>query len=342
MRISDHHLARLSSICKIKQDGWGTTGKILSEQEMIQLYSDVDGLLVEHEPITENLIRNFPNLKLIGCARGNPVNVDIPAATRRKIPVLNAPGRNANASAEFTIGLILSEARHIARGYHALKSGRYTSEQSPNSLSAGPDVVWNLSGKSSYKDFQGAELRGSSIGILGLGNVGLRVAQLAQAFGMIVFAYSPGFSEQKASAMGVSLVPLDQLLSSCDFVTIHCAVNDQSKSLLGKRELSLMKPTAYLINASRAVIIDQEALIEVLTAHRIAGAALDVFWYEPLSAYHPLLQLDNVTLTPHLAGAAHSVIPNHSELIVDGVIHWMHGQQPAHIRNPEVLGSFLI
>jgi D-3-phosphoglycerate dehydrogenase / 2-oxoglutarate reductase len=337
MRISDDQLARLSSRCQIFQGGWGMTGNLLSPEEWSRHYLDMDILLVEHEIISAGLIHSASNLKLIGCARSNPMNIDIAAAVERSIPVLHAPGRNANASAEFTMGLILSEARHIARGFHALKSGLYTEKPVGDDVVSGPDVIWNLDGKSPYKDFQGEELSDCKLGIIGLGNVGSRVARLAQAFGMQVFAYSPDLDAQTAHTPGVSLLTLDELLATCDFITIHCAVNEDSRGMLGKRELSLLKPRAYLINTARAIIIDQEALIEVLQEHRIAGAALDVFWYEPLHADHPLLQLDNVTLTPHLAGATSSVIERHSRLIVDGVLDWLDGKRPENVINPEVL-----
>jgi D-3-phosphoglycerate dehydrogenase / 2-oxoglutarate reductase len=337
MRISSDQLARLGSRCQIYRDGWGMTGNCLSPEELSRRYLDMDILLVEHEIISSNLIRIAANLKLIGCARSNPVNIDIAAAVERSIPVLHAPGRNANASAEFTMGLILSEARHIARGFHALKSGQYTEKPVQGDVVSGPDVIWNLDGKSPYKDFQGVELSDRRLGIIGLGNVGSRVARLAHAFGMHVFAYSPDMDAQVAQSLGVSLLTLDELLATCDFITIHSAVNKISSGMLGRRELSLLKPNAYLINTARAIIIDQEALIEVLQEKRIAGAALDVFWYEPLPADHPLLRLDNVTLTPHLAGATGSVIAQHSRLIVDGVIDWLDGKRPEHVINPEVL-----
>ena len=197
-------------------------------------------------------------------------------------------------------------------------------------------MTWKLDGESPFKDFRGVELAGRCLGIIGLGRIGSRVAQLAQAFNMRVLAYSPYTSPIEADALNVQLVDLDALLQQADFISVHARVTNETWGMLGERELNLMKPSAYLISVSRAAVIDQAALIKALEQRRIAGAALDVFWFEPLPANHPLLALDNVTLTPHLAGATGEVQERHSQIIVDDVIAWLDGRRPTHLANPEV------
>jgi len=234
--------------------------------------------------------------------------------------------------------LMLAEAHRIARAHHALRSGRYLGAPATEFHSADPgcDVVWKLDGESPFKDFQGVELAGHCLGIIGLGRIGSRVAQLAGAFNMRLLAYSPYTSPTVADQLNVQLVDLETLLQQADFISVHARVTDETRGMLGEREINLMKPGAYLISVSRAALIDQAALIKALQQQRIAGAALDVFWFEPLPANHPLLSLENVTLTPHLAGATGEVQERHSQIIVDDVIAWLDGRRPANLANPDV------
>ncbi|MBN1148265.1 MAG: 2-hydroxyacid dehydrogenase [Anaerolineales bacterium] len=334
-------IERLESLCRVQRGGWGVTGVRLTPEELVEAASEAEILLISYEAAPARVIEALPALRLIGCTRSAPVNIDIAAATARRIPVLHAPGRNAQTAAEFTLGLMLAEAHCIARGHHALFTGRYLGAEAQDFSRAdrSADITWNLDGESPFKDFQGAELVGRTLGVIGLGKIGSRVAQLARAFDMRVLAYSPYSTAGQAAALGVELAPLNELLRQADFVSIHARVTAETRGLLGRDELGLMKPGAYLINISRAALIDQAALIDALEQRRIAGAALDVFWYEPLPANHPLLRLDNVTLTPHLAGATRDVQERHSKMIVDDVLAWLDGRRPAHVANPEVWGG---
>lgn len=339
--LSAAQLDRLSQRCRVKQSGWGHTGVRLTPDEMVQAAAETEILLVGYEPLPGHVIRALPRLKLIGCTRSTPVNINIAAATERRIPVLYTPGRNTQTAAEFTLGLMLAEAHRITHAHHALRLGKYLDRPSTNFSAAdrSGDVTWNLDGKSPFKDFQGVELAGRNLGIIGLGRIGSRVAQLAHAFGMKVISYSPYTSSIKDEAIRVQLVDLDALLRQADFISIHAHVTDETWRMLGERELNLMKSSAYLINISRAAVIDQAALIKALQEKRIAGAALDVFWFEPMPANHPLLTLENVTITPHLAGATEDVKERHSQMIVNDVFNWLDGRRPNHIANPEIWGS---
>jgi len=336
--LSAGQLDRLARRCQVRQGGWGYTGTRLTSEELAQAAADVEILLIGYESLTGRVIESLPRLKLIGCTRSTPVNIDLVAATALRIPVLYTPDRNTQTAAEFTLGLMLAEAHGIARAHHALRSGRYLGAPATEFSAADRacDVIWKLDGDSPFKDFRGVELAGRILGIIGMGRIGSRVAQLAQALDMRVLAYSPYTSPTLANELNVQLVDLEALLQQADFISVHARVTNETWGMLGERELNLMKPSAYLISVSRAAVINQAALIKALEQRRIAGAALDVFWFEPLPANHPLLALDNVTLTPHLAGATGEVQERHSQIIVDDVIAWLDGRRPTHLANPEV------
>jgi D-3-phosphoglycerate dehydrogenase len=212
--------------------------------------------------------------------RGGTENVDVPWATSRGIGVLNTPGRNARAVAECTLGLILSEIRNIARSHAALKAGQWRRDY-PNHMAI-------------------PELNEKTVGLIGYGEVGRLVARYLAAFGSRIVAYDP---YAKGDPRPAELVDLPTLLRQSDVVSLHARLSDASRGLMGAREFALMKPSAVLVNTARSGLIDEQALVEALAQRRIMGAALDVFDVEPLPADHPLLALDNVTITPHLAGS---------------------------------------
>jgi D-3-phosphoglycerate dehydrogenase len=336
--LSASQLERLKGRCQVSLGGWGASGIRLTPEELVEAAAGYEILLVGYESLPGWAIDSLPKVQLIGCTRSTPINVDLEAASRRDIPVLHTPGRNTQNAAEFTLGLMLSAAHLIGQGHHALRSGHYLGEPAAEFISAdhAEDVTWKLDGESPFKDLQGIELGDKRLGIIGLGRIGSRVAQLAQAFGMRVIAYSPYTAQAEAEDLNVELVDLDSLLRQADFISIHARVTPETLGMLGEREFGLMKPGAYLMVVSRAAIVDQAALIKTLQERRIAGAALDVYWYEPLPANHPLLSMDNVTLTPHLAGASQEVRERHSQIIVDDVIAWLDGRRPEHLANPQV------
>lgn len=334
--ISDTQLERLRSRCEVRLAGWGQTGNRLSEGELVALSQSTQLLIVGYEQVSARVIAANPDLGLIACGRGNPVNVDVAAAAARGIPVIYTPGRNALAAAEFTLGLMINAARNITRGDRALRAGRYVGLEREEFAGADPsaDITWNLDGDSPYKELCGIELNGRTLGLIGLGHVAEDVARLARAFGMRVVAHSFGNDLSRAAEMHIELTGLDDLLAQSDFISVHCRVSPQSRGLLGHDAFAAMKPSAYLINTARAAVIDQTALLDALREQRIAGAALDVFWYEPLPANHPLLSMENVILTPHLGGASEEVAERHSRMIVDDVFAWLDGKKPRHLFPP--------
>lgn len=239
-------------------------------------------LIVRSETrVTADLMARAPWLRVIARAGTGVDTIDVHAATRRGVAVMNAPGANTVSAAEHAMGLLLGLARHIPWAADAMRRGE-----------------WDR------KRFEGTELRGKTMGVVGLGRIGGHVARLARAFGMTVVGHDPFVPGERAAELGVArLLPLDQLLGAADVVTLHLALTEQTRHLINAERLRLMKPTALLINTARGELVDEAALAEAVKAKRIGGAAIDVFGVEPLPADSPLRGLDRVILTPHLAAS---------------------------------------
>ena len=267
-------------------------------------------LVVQFAPVSRWLIEAASSLKLIGVLRGGVENIDVAAATARGIAVLNTPGRNARAVAECTIGLILAEVRNIARSHALLVQGKWQ-RSFPNS-----DAI--------------PELCGKTVGLVGYGAVGRLVAGYLHAFGSRILAYDPYFRGDPAPA---EMTDLESLLRQSDVVSIHARLTPESHHLIGRRQLALMKPTAELVNTARSGLVDEQALIDALRRRQIMGAALDVFDVEPLPADSPLLKLDNVTITPHLAGSTFDSFLNSPRMMAEHLRRLLMGEGPLPIVN---------
>jgi D-3-phosphoglycerate dehydrogenase len=299
--------------------GWGQTHHLLAEDELVALIPDVALLVVEVEKVTEKVIAAAHRLEIIAACRARPVNVDVAAATARRIPVLSTPARNADSVADFALGLVLAVGRNICRADRYLRRhGWYVGNEIP------------------YFHFRGPELADRTLGLVGCGNIGRKLAGRAQALGMQVLAYDPYLARDDLADLG-RLVSLGEVLAQADFLSLHVPITDETDGMIGMAEIAQMKPTAYLINTARAAVVDETALYKALQQHQIAGAALDVFWQEPLPADSPWLELDNVLLTPHLAGAADYVKVHHSAMVIEDVRTLLDGGCPARLVNPEVL-----
>lgn len=241
----------------------------------------VDAVISRKGKITrEQMERNGGRLKIIARTGVgvDPSRVDLEAAKDNKIWVTNQPGSNAVSVAELVFGQMIALVRHTHAADRAVKND----------------------GWSEYLKFIGTELAGKTLGIVGLGNIGMRVALRARAFEMDVQVTDPYIPESHVASIGGRWVDLEELLAASDFVTIHCPLNRETRGMIGRNELALMKRSAYLINAARGGIIDEDDLVAVLREKKIAGAALDVIANEPPAKNHPLIQLDNVIWTPHL------------------------------------------
>jgi len=324
---------------EIRIRGLPQISRVLEPEELIREIHNIDVVIVEFEEITEEVLARSKYLKLIASVRAGPQrNIDIGAATRRGIPVLNSPGRSSDVVADFTIGILLAVTRNIAKGHYLVKTHQLTEENPQRPGFAPGDIVWvtNEWEHFPYLELKGGGLTGKTLGILGLGAIGKEVARRAAAFKMKVIAHDPYVSRKEAEKINVRLVDKDILFREADFVSVHVKVTPETAGLVGKRELGLMKPTAFFINTARGAIVDQKTLYRMLKEKRIAGAALDVFENEPLKPDDPFLGLDNVVLTPHIAGACYDNYKKASSIVTRGIEDYLRRKRPQYIVNPDV------
>ena len=246
-------------------------------------------------------------------------NINIQMATRRKIPVGNTPGVLTETTADFTWALLMAIARRVPEGDREVHQGIWRPW--------GPNVL------------TGQDVFGSSLGIVGFGRIGQAVARRAIGFQMKVRYFDVQRYPELETELNVQYASLSTLLSQSDFVTLHINLNPSSHHLIGREELGIMKPTAYLINTARGGIVDSEALYDALKFRQIAGAAIDVFETEPIPAHHPILELDNLIITPHIASASKQTRARMAMIAVNNVIAGINGEHLPHCVNPEVYQS---
>jgi len=297
-------------------------GRSLADAELEVELAQAAALVCELDTLDERTLALAPELRLVVSCRANPVNVDLAACTRRGVLVATTPARNAEVTADLAFALLLDTVRGTGRAERWLRAGNW----SPQDTFA------------PYRQFRGIALSGRTLGLLGGGAIGRRVLGRALGFGMHVLVYDP-YLEPGDLGEDAELVSLDELLRRSDAVSVHVPLNEATKGLIGARELSLLRPDAYLINCARAAVIDEAALVAALAAGRLAGAGLDVFWTEPIPADHPLLALNNVTLTPHIGGASDDVIVEQTRIAERALRAWSAGRAPEALANPEVLGA---
>jgi phosphoglycerate dehydrogenase-like enzyme len=263
----------------------------------------------ERTKFTASLLKALPNLEYISQTGNHVYHVDMDTATEQGIVVSLAPG--GNSTTELAFGLMLAIMRRLPQSDRAMRRGEW------------PLVL-------------GYVLKGKTLGILGLGKIGTEVAAIGRAFGMKVIAWGPTLTAERAAKSEVTFMPLDEVLKTADVVSVHLALSDQSRILLNEARLRLMKKSAYLVNTARGAIIDETALVKVLKENAIAGAALDVFVEEPLPKDHPLLELDNVVLAPHLGWPTDSGFEGFAENAVTNILDYMDGKLTRAL-NPEAL-----
>ena len=275
----------------------------LKPEELISIIGDYEGLVVRSQTqVTAEVIEAGKQLQVIGRAGVGVDNIDVEAATRQGIVVVNAPTGNTTSAAEHAIALMFALARQIPQANALLKSG-----------------VWRRS------DFMGTEVRDKTLGIIGLGNVGSEVTRRAQGLEMRVIAHDPFVSVEYARNLQVELVPLKQLLKDSDFVTLHLPLTASTKKIIGAKELALVKTTAYIINTARGGLIDEAALVKAVREQRVAGAAIDVFTQEPITS-SPFFTEDSIIVTPHLGASTTEAQALVARDVVEQVIAVFKGQ----------------
>ena len=287
------------------------TDKLPTEEALIHALKGVKAIIPirERTKFPAALLQALTDLEFISQTGNHAYHVDMDAATKAGIVVAMAPG--SNSTAELAFGLMLAVMRRIPQSDRAMRRGEW------------PLVL-------------GYVLRGKTLGILGLGKIGTEVARIGRVFGMKIIAWGPTLTPERASRSQAVYTPIDDLLKEADVVSVHLALSNRSKNLLNEARLRLMKKSAYLINTARGAIVDERALVKVLQEQTIAGAALDVFVEEPLAANHPLLQLDNVVLTPHLGWPTDSGFAGFAENAVTNILDYLDGKL-TRVVNPEAV-----
>jgi phosphoglycerate dehydrogenase-like enzyme len=258
---------------------------------------DVVCVMRERTPLPRNVIERLPNLKLIASTGSGNASIDVAVAGDRGIAVVHT-GYRSDPTVEFTWALILACARHIVTESNSVRSG-------------------------GWQQTVGVDLRGKTLGVLGLGNVGSEVARIGSAFGMKLIAWSQNMTAETAKATDAILVSKDQLFERADILTIHLVLSGRTRGLVGAAQLEKMKPTAWLINASRGPIVEEQALITALQNKRLAGAAIDVFDIEPLPPSHPFRTLDKVLATPHIGYVSQDLYKTFYQDTVSNIRKWL-------------------
>ncbi len=315
-QMTQEGLQKLAEYAEIKLGGWGHTGKKLTPEELVREAEDCDIMVICYEEINDYVLDHLPNIKFIACSRGGVENVDKEAVRRHQVFVTSSPGRNANAVAELTVGLMIDISRHISKTHYYIMSQQWDK------------VPWDIAGKTSFKTFDGYELQGKTVGLIGYGAIGRRVGRLLSGFDVHLIAYDPFLKEWPE---GVESVSFDELLEKADIVSLHCKLSKKTKGILSEEAISKMKSGSVLINTARGALVNEEALIRALKAHKIGGAALDAQIHEPMLHDSELLQLDNVVLTPHIGGASRDIIAQQTKILLEDIVAYFETGKPIHV-----------
>ena len=317
---SPEALADMKGLGGVAYEPWTTTRRIHDPVELGRRLQQegFEALVVEADFLFEELFQEAPSLRFAALCRGALNQVDLETATERGVVVVHTPGRNAQAVAELVLGLMLCLARSIPQAHDYVSGGRW---EEP--LDA-------------YLRFQGRELAGAALGVIGLGEIGRRVARMGRSLGMRVLAHDPYVLPGSHGTAGIALTTLEELLRESDFVTVHVPETPETTPLLDAWRLGLMRPSAHLVNVTSPAVVEQTALAAALREGRLAGAAMDVHESHPIPPDSPFLGLPNVVLTPHIGGATPETVARHSRMVVDDLRRYLKGQRPRRLANPSV------
>ena len=310
-RYSEKALELIKSVADVELSPYN---RGMTEEELLKMVKDVDGIIVGIDKIDRKIIENAKNLKIIARHGIGVDNVDLKAATDNNVIVTYTPKANAEAVADFTFGLILSIARNIPQACLSTKQGGWEATK-----------------------FMGVEVCGKTLGIIGLGDIGYRVAKRAMGFDMNVLYWSRKRKIDTEKELNAQYVDLETLLRESDFVTIHLALTDETRGIIGEKEFNLMKKTAYLINTARGPLVNENALYKALMERKIAGAAIDVYSREPPGVNFPLFRLDNVIASPHIASYTVEAMYRMDMMNAEDIVRFFSGEKPRYIANTEVL-----
>lgn len=302
---------------------WNDIGEVAEaagdEDMMIAALRGMTAAVTHLAPFTARVFREAPDLRMLAVSRGGPVNVNLEAATRAGVVVTYAPGRNANAAAEFAVGLMLATCRNIATGHAAMRNGSWPGH---------------------YFQYENAgfELSGATVGLVGYGAIGRIVARILTAFGARVLTYDPKAPPDAFGPEVTRVDDLDELLGVSQVVSLHARLTAETENLIGAAQLAAMPRGAVLVNTARGGLLDYDALCDALDNGHLAAAGLDVYPAEPVPEGSRLLTTPGVVTAPHIAGCSREVAARAARICADEVARWVDGTPPAHCANPEVLG----
>ena len=296
-----------------------TVASATSEEVLASEISEADALIVRLARVTKPIIQNARRLRVIGRTGVGVDNVDVKAATERRILVVNVPAVNTISVAEHAFSLILALCRRIKDADQSLRSKGWNERERLAS-----EII---------------DLAGKTLGIIGLGSIGREVVKRAKAFDMQVIAYDPYVTPETAKMIGVELSNLETLLTKSDVVTIHAALSKETHHLINERRIRLMKKSAYLVNCARGPIVDEEALARALRERWIAGAGCDVFDQEPVTRENPLLEFPQTIVSPHIAGFTREIMEKTLITLAQDITRAIKGEKPINLVNPEALAE---
>mgnify|MGYP000000744953 FL=1 len=308
--VNEDELAYQNSMLSVEVNG--PDGTPINE-EVFQYLDDAEIIITHFAPVSRRMIEAAKNLKIIATLRTGMENINMEAAKERGIKVINAPGRAAVAVADFTVAAMLCEIRNIARTDEDIKTGGWTKKYPNRTYS---DNMCNL-----------------KVGLVGFGDIGRKIATRLKGFGTTILAYDPYCTKESIEAFGCVPVSLDELLEQADFVSLHVRLSPQTQNMFGAAEFAKMKPTAIFVNAARAGLVDEAAMIDALEQKKIGGAVLDVFREEPLPGDHPLRKLKNVTLSAHLAGTDIGTFSGSIKIVADNLEQYFSGGELKNVVN---------